>query len=77
MTEPIHSPRGYSAARFWFSLFSAALFAPSAYWAASIALSDIRPRWFVVFSGCAFFAVVAFVIALFRRAVTEWKKKNV
>ena len=75
MNAPLRNAQPYSPARFWFSLFSAAILVPSAYWLASIALSEIRQRWFVIFSGCMFFVVVGLVIALIRRAINERRKR--
>ncbi len=73
--ERIYTTPRYSAPRFWFTLVSVAIFLPSAYWAASIALTGARD-WFAAFSGCMFFAIVAFAVVLTRSAIEERKKKR-
>jgi protein-S-isoprenylcysteine O-methyltransferase Ste14 len=75
MNDQVRHIQRYYAPRFWLSLLSATMLLPSAYWAASIALSGLR-HWFAVFSGCMFFVIVGFAIALFRRAVEERRKKR-
>lgn len=66
----------YSAPFFWFPLLTALILAPSAYWAASVALSGVRPRWFAVFIGCIFFFAIISAVALFSRAIQERRKKR-
>ena len=76
MSHRIYTTPRYSAPRFWYSLLSAGMLLPSAYWAASLALSGLRPHWFAVFSGCMFFAIVGLAVVVFRGAIQEWKKRS-